>query len=150
MGHTYSNILIHVIFSTKDRALTIGEDIRERLYQYMAGLAREECGRAWKIGGTDNHVHALLSIRADVSISEAMRKWKSLSSGWVHQTFPGHDGFAWQLGYGAFSVSQSNADHVTEYIGKQGEHHRKVTFEEEFIALLDRHGIQYDREHIWD
>jgi len=123
MGHTYTNMLVHVIFSTKDRARLISDDLRPRLYEYLAGVARHEFGRALDIGGTGDHVHAVLSLRADVSVAEALRKWKSLSSGWVHYTFPEHHAFAWQAGYGAFSVSQSGLDAVRAYIARQADHH---------------------------
>ncbi len=149
MGHTYANLLVHVVFSTKGRRPTIRETFRQRLQEYLAGVARAEFGRALKIGGTENHVHGLLSVSTDTSMGEAMRKWKSLSSGWVHRTFPGARGFAWQSGYGAFSVSQSNAMQVAEYIQNQREHHWRRTFEEEFVALLERHGIEYDPSQVW-
>ena len=123
MGHSYSDLLVHVVFSTKDRQPSIRESFRERLYEYMAGLARQEFGVAMKIGGTENHVHALVSFNRDVSVAEAMCKWKSLSSGWIHRTFPEATEFAWQAGYGAFSVSHSNADRV-HYIAGQLAHHK--------------------------
>jgi REP element-mobilizing transposase RayT len=150
MGHTYSNILLHVVFSTKDRRPLIEEPFRVRLYEYMSGVARKEFGRALTIGGTDNHLHGLLSIGTDLAVGEIMAKWKSLSSGWVHKTFPESPDFAWQIGYGAFSVSQSNAEKVIAYIGGQAEHHKRQTFEEEFVALLKRHGVQFDPHHVWD
>jgi len=150
VGHTYSNLLVHVIISTKRRRPMIDETLRTRLYEYMAGVAREEFGRALTIGGTANHVHGLLSVRSDVSLADAMRKWKSLSSGWVHKTFPTCGEFGWQNGYGAFSVSQSSADAVRRYIERQAEHHRQVTFEEEFVRFLERHGIEYDSRYVWD
>ena len=93
MGHTYSNILLHVIFSTKNRSAVITPDLRPRLYEYLGGVARNEFGRALEIGGTADHLHALISLNRDVSIADAMRKWKSLSSGWVHKTFPEHQAF---------------------------------------------------------
>ena len=150
MGHTFSNILVHAIFGTKGRLPTIHERFRARLYEYMSGIARQEFGQALRIGGTEDHLHALLLLRADVSIADAMRKWKSLSSGWVHKTFPQTTDFAWQSGYGAFSVSESQKDGVIGYIERQASHHRKVTFEEEFLRFLDRHGIEYDPRHVWD
>ena len=148
MGHTYSNILLHVIFSTKNRAAVITPDLRPRLCEYLGGVARNEFGRALAVGGTADHLHALISLNRDVSIAEAMRKWKSLSSGWVHKEFAEHRAFGWQPGYGAFSVSQSNADAVRAYIARQEEHHRRVTFEEEYRAFLDRHGLSYDPNHL--
>jgi len=150
MGHTYSNLLFHTIFGTKDRRPLIAEESRQRLYEYMAGIARNEFGRALVIGGVEDHVHGLLSLRTDVPIAEAMRKWKSLSSGWVHKTFPQQQAFAWQSGYAAFSVSHSMTGRVTRYINEQQAHHRKRTFEEEFMAFLDAHGVEYDPKNVWD
>jgi putative transposase len=150
MGHTYANVLLHVVFSAKDRWPLISESFRPRLYEYMCGVARSEFGRALTVGGTDNHIHGLLSVGTDLSIGEMLAKWKSLSSGWVHKTFPDAADFAWQTGYGAFSVSQSNAEKVIRYIESQAEHHKRLTFEEEFTALLKRHGVQFDPQRIWD
>jgi REP element-mobilizing transposase RayT len=150
MGHTYTNLLLHIAFSTKERRPLIHDTFRDRLHEYLGGVANEEFGRSVKIGGTDNHVHGLIVLRTDTSLGEAMAKWKSLSSGWVHKTFPGEGDFGWQQGYGAFSVSESLAQKVRDYIANQVEHHRKMTFEEEFVSLLKRHGIQYDPGHIWD
>lgn len=150
MGHTYSNTLIHFVFSTKHRMPLIVEPMRTRLYDYMGGIARQEVGQSLRIGGTDNHVHALLALRADVSQSEAMRKFKGLSSKWVHQVFPEHGDFAWQEGYGAFSVSSSKAGDVINYIVGQVEHHKTVSFEDEFVAFLRRHGIDYDPRYVFD
>jgi REP element-mobilizing transposase RayT len=113
-------------------------------------VAHEEFGRPVKIGGTEDHVHGLIVLRTDISLGEAMAKWKSLSSGWVHKTFAGQEDFGWQQGYGAFSVSESLAGKVRGYIANQVAHHRKMSFEEEFVSLLKRHGIKYDPERIWD
>jgi REP element-mobilizing transposase RayT len=150
VGHTFSNLLVHVIFGTKGRLPTIRESFRLRLYEYMSGIARTEFGRALCIGGTPNHAHGLIVLTTDVSVAEAVRKWKSISSKWVHETFPEDQDFAWQSGYGAFSVSRSNVHEVAGYIERQVEHHRKVTFEEEFVAFLNRHGIEYDPRYVWD
>ena len=150
MSHTYSCLLVHAVFSTKERRLTIHESFRQRLYEYMGGIARHEFGRSLVVGGTADHVHGLLSIRPAVSVAEAMRQWKSLSSKWVHDTFPQRGDFAWQEGYGAFSVSPSNADAVERYIRGQEAHHKRMTFQEEFVALLKRHGIEYDPATVWD
>jgi REP element-mobilizing transposase RayT len=150
MGHTYSNLLFHIVFSTKERKPLIRDSFRQRLYEYMSGMARNEFVRALTIGDTDNHLHALLVLPTDISVAEALRKWKSLSSKWVHETFPGETDFGWQDGYGAFSVSQSLVAHVRAYIDNQAEHHKKMSFEDEFIALLKRHGIEYDPRYVWD
>jgi len=148
VGHTYANLLIHVVFSTKNRRAAIKEAWRQRLYEYMAGIARHEFGRALSLGGTDNHLHGLLSVQPSVALSDAMRKWKSLSSGWVHQTIPAAPGFAWQAGYAAFSVSESNAHRVVRYIETQDEHHRTRSFEDELLALLARHRVSFDTSRL--
>ena len=150
MGHTYSNLLIHVIFSTKDRRPMIKADFARRLHEYLCGLARDEFGTAIKVGGTEDHIHGLISLRTDVALARAMSRWKSLSTGWIHKTFRDMGDFAWQAGYGAFSVSQSIAAAVIAYIEGQASHHRRKTFEEEFIEFLERHQLQFDPAHIWD
>ena len=142
MGHTYSRLLVHTVFSTKDRRPTIHDTFRQRLYDYLGGIARNEFGRSLIVGGTADHIHGLLSFNTAVPVAEAMRKWKSLSSRWVHETFPDAAAFAWQEGYGAFSVSPSNAETVIRYIKTQEVHHRRLTFKEEFVALLERHGVE--------
>ena len=149
MGHTYANLLVHTVFSTKGRRPLIRESFRERLHRYMGGVARNEFGRALAVSGTEDHVHGLISLNTDVSVADAMRKWKSLSSGWVNKTDDTTDHFAWQAGYAAFSVSQSNKQAVTAYIENQPEHHRKRTFQEEFVELLERHGIDYDPRYLF-
>lgn len=102
-----------------------------------------------EIGGTSDHLHALVCLNPSVAVSHAVNHWKSLTSRWVHETFPEHRDFAWQAGYGAFSVRLSNREAVTQYIRGRPEHHRRQTFEEEFLALLERHGIAYDPRHVW-
>lgn len=150
MGHTYSNILLHTIFSTKDRRRMIDDSMRVRLNEYLGGIARAEFGATKIVGGTDDHIHGLISLRTDVSVASAMAKWKSLSSGWIHKAFPDQRDFAWQPGYGVFSVSQSQAAGVVEYIAGQEDHHRELTFEQEFLAFLRRHEIDYDPRMVFE
>jgi putative transposase len=149
VGHTYSNLLLHVVFATKERRPIIHDSLRLRLYEYLSGIARNEFGKAIAIGGTGNHVHGLLVVGTNWSTAKAMQKWKGLSSKWVHETFPGEHDFAWQDGYGAFSISQSNVKQVATYIEEQAEHHKRITFEEEYVALLKRHGIAYDPRYVF-
>ncbi len=149
MAHTFANLLAHVIFSTKDRAPFIDAELKPQLFAYMGGIIRECNGTALKVNGTADHVHLLLRLPPSVSIAEAMRVLKANSSRWVHDRWPSHSAFGWQTGYGAFSVSQSNVSAVLRYIADQEEHHRKASFQEEFIAYLRRHGIEYDERYIW-
>jgi REP element-mobilizing transposase RayT len=150
MPGTYSKILLHLVFSTKGRARMIIPDVETQLHAYMGGIVREEQGVLCEIGGTENHIHLLVGWRTDEPVATLMRKVKGGSSWWVHQTFPVMQEFAWQEGYGAFSVSESQADRVREYIRNQVEHHQVRTFEEEFVALLERPRIAYQEQYLWD
>ena len=116
----------------------------------VGGIVRNEFGVAVKIGSTPNHIHALPSWRTTVLIAEGMQKWRSLSSRRAHKTFPEAREFRWQTGRGAFSVSQWMSGRVMGYVENQREHHRRQTFEEEFIAFLERHRVEYDPEYAWD
>ena len=150
MARTYTNVLLHVVFSTKDRMPMIKEPMKSRLFAYLGGIVREQGGKALAINGTDDHVHMLLSIPATVSIADMMRLVKTLSSKWVHETFPDKSKSAWQPGYGAFSVSHSNIPAVSEYIQTQEQHHRKVSFQDEFLSLLKRNEIEFDERYLWE
>ena len=148
--HTYTNLLTHVTFSTKDRKRFMTENLRPRFFAYAGGIVREMGGRALAVGGVEDHAHLLLLLPPSIALSDAMRTLKTNASRWVHETFPERAVFAWQDGYAAFSVSESNRDTVKAYIANQEEHHRRMTFKEELIALLGKHGIDYDEAHLWD
>jgi putative transposase len=147
MSRTFTNLLTHVVFSTKDRAPSIVREVKLELHAYLGGLTRELKGKAYGINGTSDHVHMLISLPANVSISEAMRFIKSNSSGWVNDKW--RKAFAWQLGYGAFSVSKSNMPAVLKYIAQQEAHHRRISFKDEFVDFLRKHEIEYDERYIW-
>jgi len=149
MPHSYSSLLVHAIFSTKGRAPSIDPEIRPDLWAYMGGIVREMRGVARVINGIDDHAHMLVSPPADISVAECLRVVKTNSSRWIHQRFARHRSFAWQTGYGAFSVSASNEKQVIKYIQDQERHHRRMTFEEEFIALLRKHGVAFDERFLW-
>ena len=149
MAHSYTNILIHYIFSTKDRRRIISPKLQERLWPYMGGVAREKNMKALAIGGFEDHSHVLLSLPSSLSIAKAIQLVKGISSKWIHDTFPNLRDFAWQEGYGAFSVSISHMNDTIAYIQTQKDHHRAKTFQEEYILLLEKHGIQYDERYIW-
>jgi putative transposase len=148
MPHTFTNLLTHVIFSTKERAPFIDDDLRPGLHAYMSGVVRELKGTPLIINGVADHVHLLVAMPPAISTSDAMRVLKTNSSRWVHDTR--RKPFGWQAGYGAFSVSQSNAQTVTHYIANQEEHHRRVSFKDEFVSFLMKHGIEYDERFIWE
>ncbi|MFT4586204.1 MAG: putative transposase [Candidatus Binatia bacterium] len=147
---SYISSYFHCVFSTKDRRPIIDADLRERLWPFLGGIARQNKMRALEIGGVEDHVHLLLSLPATMPIAKAMQLIKGGSSKWVHETFPEQRLFAWQVKYGAFSVSASQLDTVVRYIQGQEEHHRKQTFKEEFVTLLVKHGIEYDERYLWE
>jgi len=148
LGNSFRCLRYHLVFSTKNRAPQINPEIQPRLYDYMGGIFKKENGQLVAAGGTADHVHLLASIHPSVSVADMLRKVKTNSSKWIHETFPQHKEFAWQEGYGGFSVSQSNVEQVRRYIEQQEEHHRRVTFEEEFVEFLERHGIPYDQRYL--
>jgi REP element-mobilizing transposase RayT len=134
-----------MVFATKDRrALLRPRTTATRLHAYLGGGIRDEGGTAIIVNGTDNHVHILARLRQDKAVADAIRGIKANSSKWIHRTFSDQASFAWQIGYGAFTVSESQVDKVRRYIENQEMHHRKVTFEEEFAALLKAHRIVFD------
>ena len=144
---TCGNIVVHLIFSTKLRKPLITPHIRSDLFAYLGGVVRELRSTALIINGTCDHVHMLVRIRPAQSIAGIARIVKTNSSGWMHEK--GHGDFAWQAGYGVFSVSESSIPAVTEYIATQEEHHRKQSFQEEFVAFLKKNKIAYNERYIW-
>jgi REP element-mobilizing transposase RayT len=149
MPHSYVSNLIHYIFSTKERYPFIDPELQSRLWPYMGGIARENRMKALAVGGTNDHDHALLSLPATMSVAKAVQLIKGGSSKWVHDQLPKYRKFGWQDGYGAFSVSASQMKSVIRYINGQKEHHRKKTFEEEFLEFLDKYGVDYDRRYVF-
>ncbi len=150
MPHTFTNLLAHVIFSTKERAALIPDAIRPQVHACIGGIIRELGGTALLVNGVADHVHALIRLPATLAITECMRVVKTNSSRWVHEQWSERRGFAWQTGYGAFSVSESSRSAVEAYIARQAEHHRKISFQEEFLEFLRKQGIAYDERYIWE
>ena len=150
MPGTYSQILLHIVFSTKLRKPWITPEIAERLYPYIGGIIRAEKGVLYDIGGVEDHAHMYVRWRPDAAVSDLMRTVKARSSLWVHQTFPGLKAFAWQEGYSAFSVSKSQEAAVKKYIAGQAEHHRKEDFRSELLRLLQLHEIEFDEKYVFE
>jgi len=149
MGHTYSSHLFHCVFSTKGRCKTISAELHPRLWASLGAIARDEGLKALAIGGIEDHIHMLLSVPPKIVFSNALQHIKGNSSKWVHDTFPGLEWDSWQQGYGSFSIGISQVEDTIAYIQNQKEHHAKKTFQEEFLAFLKKHGIEYEERYVW-
>ena len=148
MSDSYTNLLYHIVFSTKDRRPLITPEYEPRLYEYIGGILRGMGGISLELNGTDDHVHVLTKLRPDRPLSDVIRDLKSHASGWMHDVFPALEDFSWQRGYGAFTVSQSNVEGVRRYLKRQKEHHARVSFRDEFIQFLKANDIEYDERYV--
>lgn len=149
MGNTFNSQLMHCVFSTKERRPLLNAELRERLFPYLGGIARENGMKMIAIGGVDDHIHLLLSLPTTLSISKAMQLLKGNSSKWIHENFPDQRHFGWQEGYGSFSVGIGDVPRTISYISNQEEHHRKRDFKAELISFLQKHEIEFDERYIW-
>lgn len=148
MAHSFTAGYAHFVFSTKDRLPLIPQDAH-RLHAYAGGIIRSEQCALLAAGGMPDHIHLLTKVHPSKSYADLMRVVKARTSAWMKQEHPALRDFAWQNGYGGFSVSKSNVEAVQDYIARQAEHHQRLTFQEEFIALLEKHGVEYDPQYIW-
>ena len=149
MSNSYISIYIHAVFSTKKHEPSLTPEIRERLFPYLGGIAKSNDFLLLKAGGIESHVHLLLSLRQDIEICRVLQLLKGGSSKWIHDNFPDLGNFAWQEGYGAFSIGISQIRKTEDYIADQIEHHRKLSFKEEYISFLKKHNIKYDDKYIF-
>lgn len=150
MSNTFTNLLYHLVFSTKSRKNLIQPGFRDELYCYLAGIIRGEKGKAITIGGTQNHVHILAKFSQGVMLSNMLQHIKGNSSKWLNDKAFVSYHFQWQAGYGAFTVSESMVETVSKYIENQETHHKQMTFEAEFVTLLAKHHIEFDEKYLWD
>jgi putative transposase len=149
MAQSFACLNYHFIFSTKHREPLLSDDIRTPLFEYVGGILRSERSTLRAAGGMPDHTHWLVSLHKQTSVADALRQIKARSSRWIHDEYPELRQFAWQVGYGAFAVSYSNLASVEAYIRGQSEHHRTISFQEEFVAFLERHDIPYDDQYLW-
>lgn len=149
MAQTLVSLLVHVIFSTKDRKNLLTRDIEQELYAYMAGILKNLDSRCLAVNGTANHVHLLISQSKNVALSRLLAELKKSTSKWIKTKGPAFRTFAWQDGYGAFSVSQSNVPAVKQYVASQKERHTTKTFQVELIDFLKKYGVAYDERYLW-
>ena len=150
MPQSLSRILVHLVFSTKERARLLSPATQNELHPYLAVVLRDNGCPALQVGGVDDHVHLLFGLSRTLSIGQVVEIVKTSSSKWLKTKGPELAEFHWQGGYGAFSVSQSNADEVVRYIQSQETHHRTQTFQEEFRKFLERYQVAYDERYVWD
>jgi REP element-mobilizing transposase RayT len=149
MAQTLVSQLMHVVFSTKHRSPLIRPEIEPALFPYLGGIARQFGSRCLAVNGTEDHVHLLVSLAKTIALSDLVREIKKGSSAWMREKWATPQRFRWQEGYGAFSVSRSNVPAVERYIASQKAHHRRVSFEDEYLALLTKNGVEFDERYLW-
>lgn len=149
MANTYTSLFYHIVFSTKERVPCIQPAIEQRVWEYIGGVARAHKMTALQVGGVGDHIHALIMASPSIAPSKIAQYLKADSSKWIHETFASLADFAWQEGYGAFTVSKSARQTVINYIQTQREHHKKRTFQEEYLEFLQRHDVEYDERYLW-
>lgn len=150
MAHTYSQLYFHLVFGTKFRNPWLVDEIQDDVWAYIGGIASQNDMIPIIVGGHVDHAHALVRAKPTMSISRMLQMLKGGSSWWIHQAYPNLDGFAWQEGYGAFSVSQSDVEAVRRYIAGQKEHHRARDFKEEYLRLLKEANVEFDERFLFD
>lgn len=149
MANTYTNLFIHVVFSVKERRPFLDKQLREELYPYIIGIAKVKDFQIPIINGTKDHVHILMLLKPDMSVAKAVQLVKSNSSKWIHEKFNDLKIFAWQEGYGAFTVSLSQLSKVKEYIANQEKHHEKMDFNQEYRQLLKMNNIEFTEKYLF-
>jgi len=149
MAQTLTRVRLHIVFSTKDRRNLITPAVESELHAYLGGICRNRESPALAIGGTENHVHLLISLSKNLALSDFMMMLKKDSSKWIKKNRSTFRDFHWQDGYGAFSIGESQVRTVTEYIRGQKERHATLTFEDELVALAERYGVAFDLRYLW-
>jgi putative transposase len=150
MPQSLSRILVHLVFSTKNREAVLTPTIQAELHPYLAGTLNNINCPSLQVGGVEDHVHLLFGLARTRTIADVVETVKTSSSKWIKTKGVKFAHFQWQVGYGAFSADESGADAVVHYIRNQAEHHKQVTFQEEYRALLERYKIPYDERYVWD
>lgn len=150
MPQSLSSILIHLVFSTKNREPFIASEVETELHKYMATVFRELKSPSLLIGGTEDHIHALFALARTITVAELVEEVKTSSSKWIKTKGTAFRQFHWQSGYGAFSIGESNVPALKRYISTQKEHHRRKSFQDEFRVLCKKYGVDIDERYVWD
>ena len=150
MAQSLAKIILHLVFSTKNRDRWLKHNIQPELFAYLAGICRTAGSNAYRVGGTEDHIHIACTLPRTLTVSKLLEEIKKSSSIWVKNQNDNLRSFAWQAGYGAFSLGESQLPLLLRYIENQREQHRIITFQEEFLDLLDRYRIEYDKRYLWD
>lgn len=150
MPQSLSKVILHIVFSTKDREPWLSLDVRARMHTYLATVCRDLGAEVVRVGGVADHVHIVTTLPRTLSQAQLIEQAKKVSSKWIKTVDVRHRGFFWQRGYGAFSVSPSQLEAVLQYVDGQEEHHRTRTFQDEYRELLRRHGVDFDERYVWD
>jgi putative transposase len=149
MANTYCSVTVHLVFGTKNREPFITAEIEDRVWAYLGGIAAQNRLRPLCVGGVSDHIHMLMSLPPTISLGKAVQIIKGRSSKWIHEAFPQRREFAWQRGYGAFSVSASQISRTIDYIRNQPHHHRIKGFQEEYLTFLNKYGVEIDERYLW-
>ena len=149
MAQTLTRLLVHVIYSTKNREPFITREVAPELHRYLGGIARNHASPALTIGGLADHVHLLISLAKTIAVADLLMHLKRDSSKWIKTKGPQFADFAWQEGYGAFTIGESQIEAITRYIETQEEHHQSRSFQDEFRAILTNYGVEFDEDLVW-
>ena len=150
MPQSLSNILLHLVFSTKDRRPWLDDSVCERLHAFLSGAVRQVGCEAYRVGGVEDHVHLAVRLSRTLSVADLVKEIKTASSKWLKTQGDSRREFSWQQGYGAFSIGMSQKAALLQYIDSQEQHHRACSFQDEYRAFLVKYGIEYDERYVWD
>jgi putative transposase len=150
MSQSLSRIVLHLVFSTKNREPWLDSDLRPRVFAYLADIGRDMGCEVYRVGGTVDHVHMAVLLARTLRVADFMKKVKGSSSVWIKEHGENHAGFSWQAGYGTFSLGVSQLQALTGYIDRQEEHHRVKGFQDEYREMLRKYGVEFDERYVWD
>ena len=150
MSQSLAQLLVHIVFSTRERRAWLTDDVREPLHAYIGGIVADLKGTLLRAGSVSDHIHLLCALPRTRAPADVVREVKAGSSRWLRTDSDRYGDFHWQGGYGMFSISPSHRAAITQYIDRQAEHHRVISFEDEFLRLLEKYGLQHDEQHLWD